>query len=116
MTLLDRYEIPPSGQLITIIGQSNLVGKPLALALMQRGGQIASFNKEGDIALMQRSCHESSIIISATGQLELVGSDWIGANAPRVIDVGYGVLDGKQTGDCRYEELLPHVAGITPIP
>ena len=65
---------------------------------------------------MQRSCHESSIIISATGQLEMVGSDWIGANAPRVIDVGYGVLDGKQTGDCRYEELLPHVAGITPIP
>lgn len=78
------------GQQISIIWQSNLVGKPLLLALINRWVQVHSFGIDSEVEPMKHITSMSNSIISWTGNLWLVDQTWIGDRTRLIIDVWYG--------------------------
>lgn len=111
------------GKQVSIIGQSNLIGKPLALYCINQWAQVHSFGIDGDLKMMKDICKKSDYIISATGVVGLVDKGFLRRDAlvarPQqiVIDIWYGFTkEGKATGDVKFEEVKDLVAGITPVP
>jgi len=67
LTLLDEYGHGDlKGKIVSIIGQSNLIGKPLYLACVRRGATIFSFNSKSDRDTMRDACLQSDVVISCT--------------------------------------------------
>lgn len=113
ISLLDFNEIPLKGKRVLIIGRSDLVGKPTALALLDRDATITiAHHLSEDI---QALCKEADIIISATGVSGLITKDHVKAGQV-VIDVGITRLNGKLVGDVLYDEVFEIVEAITPVP
>lgn len=90
MTLLDHYGFGTlRGKAVSIIGQSNLLGKPLVLACMRRGATVFSFNSKTPRELVRSSCLQSDIVISATGVVHLINETYFRDDQTQVaIDVG----------------------------
>jgi methylenetetrahydrofolate dehydrogenase (NADP+)/methenyltetrahydrofolate cyclohydrolase len=103
---------------ILVIGQSNLVWLPLTLALQQRGAQVATATSETTRDHLCAQIAQATIIISATGQIGMIGSDFLPFLHPNhiLIDVGRGLVEGKPVGDTDRELLASHVKAITPVP
>lgn len=118
MTLLDHYGFGAlRGKTVSIIGQSNLLGKPLVLACMRRGASVLSFNSKTDRDFLRQCCLQSDIVISCTGVVHLIDETYFRTDKSQVaIDVGWGSLDGKPVGDMTLETIAPQVAAYTPIP
>lgn len=111
--LIDAYDIDVTGMNITVLGRSNLVGKPVAIMLMNRGATVTvCHSKTKNIA---EHCQSADMIIAATGVPRLVQGDWVKEGAI-VIDAGYAKVDGKVTGDVDYDEVAPKCSWITPVP
>ncbi|MCX6822561.1 MAG: bifunctional 5,10-methylenetetrahydrofolate dehydrogenase/5,10-methenyltetrahydrofolate cyclohydrolase [candidate division SR1 bacterium] len=116
--LLEQYELADlRGKLVTIIGQSNIVGKPLALECIKRGSTVYSCNIDTPIKKIKAICKYSDYIISCTGTVHLVDSTFIRDDQTQIIvDVGYGHIDGKPVGDVKIEEIADKVSAYTPVP
>ncbi len=115
--ILKYYKIETIGKKITIVGQSNLVGKPLAMELMKQGATIFSFNIYSDQDVMKKCCRRSDIIISATGKLKMINKDYLHSKQGQtLIDVGWGKIDGKPSGDMDFDDVKDDVYAITPVP
>jgi methylenetetrahydrofolate dehydrogenase (NADP+)/methenyltetrahydrofolate cyclohydrolase len=114
LAMLDAEGVNPWGKHAVVVGASNIVGKPLALLLLQRGATVTICNsKTPDLGAHTRS---ADILVVATGKPRLVTGDLAKPGAV-VIDVGINRLpDGKLTGDCDFESMLGKVAAITPVP
>lgn len=117
-TLLDHYAY---GNLewknITIIWQSNLIGKPLALGVLDRKGSLFSFNSSSDAQAIKRACLQSDIIISATGVIHGLDEEYFRDDKTQiVVDVGRGKKNGKPVGDIKLDYIKDRVAAYTPIP
>ena len=125
--LLARYQIQTEGKHVVVIGRSNIVGKPVALLLMQRpylslpGMSAASLgdatvtvchSKTQDLAAI---CRTADIIIVAAGSPKLLTADMVKEGAT-VIDVGINRVDGHLVGDVDFENVAPKAAYITPVP
>ena len=132
--LLARYSIPTAGKHVVVIGRSNIVGKPVALLLMQRpylslpGMSAASLgdatvtvchSKTQDLAAI---CRTADIIIVAAGSPKLLTADMVKEGAT-VIDVGINRIDDPSSprgyrlvGDVDFENVAPKAAYITPVP
>lgn len=125
--LLARYQITTEGKHVVVIGRSNIVGKPIAMLLMQRpylslpGMSAASLgdatvtichSKTRDLAAI---CRTADIIIVAAGCPRLLTADMVKEGAT-VIDVGINRVDGKLVGDVDFEHVAPKAAYITPVP
>lgn len=111
--LIEAYQIHVEGMDITVIGRSNLVGKPTALMLMNRNATvIICHSKTKDVASF---CKKSDMIIAAAGSPKLVKADWVKEGAI-VIDAGFSKVDGKSVGDVDYEKVAPKCSFITPVP
>ena len=111
--MLDYYDIPVKGKNCVIIGQSNIVGKPLAIMLMNRLATVASLNiftKD-----VKSIASRADILISATGKAHLIGEEYVKDGAV-VIDVGISNIDGKICGDVNFEKVVNKVSKITPVP
>lgn len=115
------------GKQVSIIGQSNLIGKPLALYCINQWAQVHSFGIDWDVKIMKAICKRSDYIISATGVVGLVDEGFINCGRPKrsslqsgwqiVIDIWYGFTkEGKATGDVKFEEVKDLVDAITPVP
>lgn len=111
--LLDAYGIDVSGMDITVIGRSNLVGKPVAIMLMNRGATVTVCHSRTKNTADH--CRNADMLISATGVPQLVKGDWVKEGAI-VIDAGYAKVDGKVTGDVDFEAVAPKCSWITPVP
>ena len=113
ITLLKYNNIDLKGKRVTIIGRSNLVGKPLALLMLRENATVSICHSKTknikDITL------NSDIIISATGKNSLVKEDMIKDNAV-VVDVGISKIDGKLFGDVDFEQVSRKCSYITPVP
>lgn len=112
--LLETAGVPIWGKHAVILGASTIVGKPMALMLMNKGATVTVCNsKTPDPALLTR---QADIVVAAVGRANLVKADWLKPGAA-VIDVGINRLDtGKLAGDVDFES-AKHVAGwITPVP
>lgn len=111
--MLDFYGYELEGADVVVIGSSSTVGKPLSVMLSNRKATVANLHVyTKDNTLYSK---RADILISATGQLGLVDASYI-KQGSTVIDVGFGYKDGKVTGDVQYDEVLPHVSAITPVP
>lgn len=103
-----------AGKRAVVIGRSILVGKPVALMLLERNATVTQAHSK--TADLPEVCREADIIVAAVGIPNLVKADWIKPGAI-VIDVGINRLDtGKLTGDVAYEECAAQASAITPVP
>ena len=115
METLKHYGIDVAGKKVAVIGRSLVVGKPLALLLMNANATVTvCHSKTEDVSAITR---EADIIVSCSGQLESVTAEYVRAGQT-VIDVSIGYNDRKQKlcGDVLYEEVEPLVQAITPVP
>jgi methylenetetrahydrofolate dehydrogenase (NADP+)/methenyltetrahydrofolate cyclohydrolase len=111
--MLDYYGIPLAGVDVTVIGRSNVVGRPLASLLMQRSATVTICHRRTvDLADKTR---RARIVCVAAGSPGLVTPDMVTPGAV-VIDFGVNVVDGKIVGDTLYEPLLDVAGAITPVP
>ncbi len=124
MELLRRYEIDTRGKKCVVLGRSNIVGKPMAMLMMQKGNPgdatvtVCHSRTQG----ITEICREADIIIAAMGQPNFVKAEMVKEGAV-VIDVGTTrVPDAtrksgfKLTGDVKFDEVAPHCSFITPVP
>lgn len=132
--LLARYQVTTEGRHIVIIGRSNIVGKPMAMLLMQK--PYFSLPKMSGAALgdatvtichsktqnLKQICLSADIIIVAVGQPNLLTKDMVKQGAV-VIDVGINRIDDptaergyRLVGDVDYDNVAPLCSFITPVP
>ena len=112
--MLELAEIPMDGRKAVIIGRSNIVGKPMAMLLLQAGATVTICNsKTRDLA---HHTKDADILVVATGKPKMITGDMV-KNGAVVIDVGINRLpDGKLCGDVDFDA-AQYVAGwITPVP
>lgn len=102
---------------ITIIWQSNLVWKPLALEFIKKGAEVYTFNEFWQKEILKKICKISDIIISATWKVHLINKDYINNNnSQTLIDVWWWIKDWKICWDIDFESVKNYVKAITPVP
>lgn len=114
MKMLESIEYPLRGARAVVIGASNIVGKPMAMLLLQAGATVTICNsKTKDLTAHTK---EADILVVATGKPKMITGNMIKPGAV-VIDVGINRLpDGKLCGDVDFDT-AKYVAGwITPVP
>lgn len=114
MKILESIEYPIRGARAVVVGASNIVGKPMALLLLQAGATVTICNsKTRDLA---HHTKEADILVVATGKPKMITGDMVKTGAV-VIDVGINRLpDGKLCGDIDFDT-AKYIAGwITPVP
>ncbi|AWW44408.1 bifunctional methylenetetrahydrofolate dehydrogenase/methenyltetrahydrofolate cyclohydrolase FolD [Polynucleobacter paneuropaeus] len=114
MKIIESIDYPVRGARAVIVGASNIVGKPMAMLLLQAGATVTICNsKTRDLA---HHTKDADILVVATGKPHMVTGDMIKTGAV-VIDVGINRLpDGKLCGDVDFDT-AKYVAGwITPVP
>ena len=114
MRLLAESGVDPSGKRAVVIGRSTIVGKPMALLLLQAHATVTvCHSRTPDLAAEVRG---ADIVIAAVGRAGLVRGDWIKPGAA-VIDVGINRgEDGKLYGDVAFPEVAEVAGCVTPVP
>jgi methylenetetrahydrofolate dehydrogenase (NADP+)/methenyltetrahydrofolate cyclohydrolase len=116
--LLVRNNIPIEGRHVVIVGRSNIVGKPLALILMQRAKDANAtvticHSRSRDILSLTRL---GDIVVVAIGQARFLKADMVKPGAV-VVDVGINRMpDGKLVGDVDFDAVAQIASAITPVP
>ncbi|MBQ3614795.1 MAG: bifunctional methylenetetrahydrofolate dehydrogenase/methenyltetrahydrofolate cyclohydrolase FolD [Anaerotignum sp.] len=112
--LIKRSGHSIEGKNCVIIGRSNIVGKPVAMLLMQENGTVTiCHSKTKDLAGI---CRGADIIVSATGKVDTVTADMVKEGAI-IIDVGMNRnAEGKLCGDVDFENVKEVAGAITPVP
>lgn len=113
LELLDHYGVELEGRLVTVIGRSNVVGRPFASLLTQRNATVTVCHRRTvDLPHMTRC---ADIVASAAGHAGLVTADMVKPGAI-VLDFGVNVVDDKIVGDVAFDEVAEVAGGITPVP
>lgn len=112
--LLEHYQIDVEGKEVTVVGASNVVGKPIATMLLNRGATVSICHiKTKDVAA---HTSKADIVVVAVGKPGLIGADMVKEGAV-VVDVGINRLkDGRIVGDCDFEAMKDKVSYISPVP
>jgi methylenetetrahydrofolate dehydrogenase (NADP+)/methenyltetrahydrofolate cyclohydrolase len=113
--LLDRYNIPIEGKHAVVVGRSVILGKPMALLLLNRNATVTiCHSKTKDLASITR---QADILVAAVGRPEMITGDMLKPGAV-VLDAGYNRVPGRETdvGDCDYESCSQVASAITPVP
>jgi methylenetetrahydrofolate dehydrogenase (NADP+)/methenyltetrahydrofolate cyclohydrolase len=114
MELLRRYEIDPAGMEAVVVGRSVVLGKPLALLLMQANATVTvCHTRTRDRAAI---CRRADLLCAATGRPGLIGGDMV---RPGAIVLDFGTTpgpDGKLVGDVDFAAAREVAAWITPVP
>lgn len=114
MAMLDAYGIDPKGKRCTVVGRSNIVGKPQAMLLLQRNATVTichSYTND-----LKARTQEADILVAAVGKAGLITADMVKEGAV-VIDVAMNRdLNGKLCGDVDYSAVSQKASYITPVP
>jgi methylenetetrahydrofolate dehydrogenase (NADP+)/methenyltetrahydrofolate cyclohydrolase len=115
--LLAASQTQVSGAHVVILGRSEIVGKPLALMLMQKGPAANAtvtvcHSQTRDLAEITR---QADILVAAIGVPEFVKADMVRPGAV-VIDVGINRVGDKLVGDVDFAQVAPIASAITPVP
>ncbi|GAB0174202.1 MAG: bifunctional methylenetetrahydrofolate dehydrogenase/methenyltetrahydrofolate cyclohydrolase FolD [Candidatus Altimarinota bacterium] len=113
MTLLKHYKIDVAGKNVVVIGRSNIVGKPMALMLINAGATVISCNSSTENLIEKTK--SADIVIVAAGHPGLLTKDMVHEKSI-VIDVGSTFIDGVARGDTDFEDLKDTIMAITPTP
>ncbi len=112
MKLLEETDI--AGKHAVIIGRSNIVGKPVAMMLLEKNATVTICHSR--TANLPAIVSQADIIVAAVGRAHFVKGDWVKQGAV-VIDVGINRLpDGKLAGDVDFESVKNKASAITPVP
>jgi len=120
--MLSRTGIPTAGKHVAVIGRSNIVGKPMALILMQKPSK--DFPEAGDATVsvvhsrtrdLPAITRQADVLIAAVGVARFVPGDMVKPGAA-VIDVGINSVDGKLVGDVDAESVAPVAGWLSPVP
>jgi len=120
--ILARYDLETCGKHVVVVGRSDIVGKPMALMLMQRDYGLGTRFANASVTV----CHSQSrnlaeltrqadILIVAVGKPQFVGLDMVRPGTV-VIDVGINRLGDRIVGDVDFAAVSPIAAAITPVP
>lgn len=114
MELLRAYDIDPKGKHCVVVGRSNIVGKPMALLLLQADATVTvCHSKTPDL---KEQCLQADILISAVGKKNLITADMVKPGAV-VVDVAMNRReDGKLCGDVDFDAVREKASFITPVP
>jgi len=114
MRLLEHAGVPVAGQRAVVIGRSNIVGKPLALLLLQKDATVTiCHSKTRDLVAVAK---QADILVAAIGRAKLVTAAMVKPGAC-VIDVGVNRLpDGSLAGDVDFSAVRDVAGWITPVP
>lgn len=114
MLMLERSGVPIAGRHAVVIGRSSIVGKPVALMLLERNATVTvCHSRTTDLAAFTR---QADILVCATGKPRMVTADMVKPGAA-VIDVGINRLpDGTLCGDVDFGPVCERAGWITPVP
>ena len=122
LQILHRYGIPVAGRHVVVVGRSEIVGKPLAMMLMQRDSALGAdaanatvtvcHSRTRDLGAVMR---QADIVVAAIGQPKFVTADMVRPGAV-VIDVGVNRTAEGLVGDVDFENVRPIASAITPVP
>jgi methylenetetrahydrofolate dehydrogenase (NADP+)/methenyltetrahydrofolate cyclohydrolase len=110
---LEEFNIDPQGMEVVVVGHSNVVGKPAAMMLLNRNATVKVchvYTKD-----LKSHTKEADILIVATGVRGLIKGDMVKEGAI-VFDVGITWFDEKVYGDVDFDDVLPKVKLISPVP
>lgn len=112
--LLRRYTIPIVGRRAVVVGRSSIVGKPMAMLLLQEHATVTiAHSRTSDLAAVVR---EAEIVVAAVGRAGLITEEMLQPNAV-VIDFGINVgPDGSTCGDVDFASASQVASAITPVP
>ena len=113
MELLKAYEVDIMGKHAVVVGRSNMVGKPIAMKLLEANATVTiCHSKTPDLGLITR---QADILVVAVGKKHLITEDMVKEGSV-VVDVGINRIDGKLYGDVDFEAVKPKTSLITPVP
>lgn len=114
MKMLEHEGVPVEGAHAVVVGRSTIVGKPMALLLLNAGATVTiCHSKTRDLGAMTR---QGDILVAAVGRAQLIRGDMVKPGAV-VIDVGINRQpDGKLVGDVDFEGARAVASRITPVP
>ncbi|MCL4079205.1 bifunctional methylenetetrahydrofolate dehydrogenase/methenyltetrahydrofolate cyclohydrolase FolD [Coriobacteriia bacterium Es71-Z0120] len=113
MELLRAYGIDPRGKRAVVVGRSVIVGKPMALLLLQADATVTvCHSKTADLRAV---CREADILVAAIGRARMIDASYVKPGAV-VIDVGINRTDAGLVGDVDFESVAPIASAITPVP
>ncbi|HET7729007.1 MAG TPA: bifunctional methylenetetrahydrofolate dehydrogenase/methenyltetrahydrofolate cyclohydrolase FolD [Usitatibacter sp.] len=114
MKLLEHEGVAVEGRHAVVVGRSNIVGKPMALMLLNAGATVTvCHSKTRDLPAMTR---QADILVAAVGRARMIGAGMIKPGAV-VIDVGINRLpDGKLAGDVDLQAAMEVASLVTPVP
>jgi methylenetetrahydrofolate dehydrogenase (NADP+) / methenyltetrahydrofolate cyclohydrolase len=118
MRLMKEYNLEPAGKTAVVVGRSILVGKPLALMLLDANATVTiAHSKTPELAAV---CRQADILVAAVGRERMITAEMVKPGAI-AIDVGINRItqpDGKSklVGDMDFEGILPIASYITPVP
>jgi methylenetetrahydrofolate dehydrogenase (NADP+)/methenyltetrahydrofolate cyclohydrolase len=113
MRMLEEIGCNVAGKNCVVIGRSNIVGRPMAMLLLNASATVTVCHSKSDVAAEVR---RADVVIAAVGVSKLVKGEWIKPGAV-VIDVGMNRgADGKLSGDVDFETAKDRASWITPVP
>lgn len=115
MRLLEKYEIPLKGKRAVVVGRSVILGKPMALMLLQQHATVTiAHSRTVDLPSL---CREADVLVAAVGRAEMIKGDWIKPGAV-VLDAGYNKVEGRKgdVGDVEFSSASEVAGWITPVP
>lgn len=124
LELLKRYEIETKGKHCVVLGRSNIVGKPMAMLMMQKAypGDCTVTVCHSRSKNLKEMCLSADILIVALGVPEFLKADMVKPGAV-IVDVGTTRMPSsmtksgfKLTGDVKFDEVSPKASFITPVP
>lgn len=116
MEMLKFYQIPLAGKNAVVLGRSLVVGKPLAMLLLDENATVTICHSKTEN--LSETCRHADILLAAVGRARMVKADWVNKNQV-VIDVGINSdpeNPGKMCGDVDYANVLPAAAAAAPSP
>ena len=121
VSLLEFYTLGVKDKKVVVLGKSILAGKPIADVLEKEGAYVKVFDKNSLLEDILNESKEADILVSATGNPNLVDSSYTNENQV-VVDVGINIVgknkNGKNIlmGDVKFDQIKNLVQAITPVP
>ena len=116
VAILEHYGIEVSGKKIVVIGRSLVIGKPVAMMLLEKNATVTICHSRTTSEDLENLCKEADIIVSAAGKLNTLTEKHVNGKQI-IVDVGINFdEEGKMCGDADFEALKGNVEAITPVP
>lgn len=113
ITILHDLKVEMAGKNVTIIGMGALVGKPMAIMMINEGASVTTINSRTKNT--KEKCLSADIIVTGVGHKDVLRGDMVKKGAI-VIDTGVCFVDGKMYGDVNVAEVAKKAAYVTPTP